>query len=328
MMRRLTAAVCLLLLVPCLWATGLKRIMVVDSYHAEYDWSRDYRMALQDVLRDKAELTFFQMDTKRLPKAQHAARAEAALRLIATEKPDLVITGDDAALKLVGARLAGSRLPVVYLGINQNPRSYLTGNHANVTGVLERPLIRRNILLMKSLIPTLKRALVLFDNDLTSQVIRDELFGGLDSMRFGDVDVDLVMATNYADWQQKIKSAPATYQAVWVGLYQALRDGAGNVVPDRQVIQWTAANSQRPVFGFWDFAIGPNKAAGGMVLSGHDQGVAAAIIAQNILFNHQQPDQIFPVNLGEGMLIFSKSALRRFNLTLPAHLAKDSRLVD
>ncbi|GGY06695.1 ABC transporter substrate-binding protein [Paludibacterium paludis] len=325
---RLPTILILLCAVLPLSAEPVKRILVIDSYHAEYAWSHDYREALAETLGPSVRLEFFQMDTKRLPHPMHEVRAREALHRIEADKPDLVITGDDAALKYVGARLAGRALPVVYLGINRNPRDYLPGNPANVTGVLERPLIRRNILIMKQVVPDLKRALVLFDSDLTSEVIREEMFADHGSLRISDVDIDLVMASDFAQWQRLVRDAPGRYQAIWTGLYQTLRDTSGAIVPDARVIEWTAANSPLPLFGFWDFAVGANRAAGGLVLSGHDQGVAAARLAQNILFRHQAPGNLFPVTLGGGVLLFSRAALARHRLVLPSSLQKDSRFVD
>lgn len=310
-----------------LWAAP-KQVLVVDSYHADYAWSRDYHLAIQQVLGDKAVLTFFQMDTKRLPRELHEARAAEALRLIDSMKPDLVMVGDDAALRYVGARLAGSALPVVYLGINNNPRLYLNDHAANVTGVLERPLIRRNVSLMQRLVPGMKRALLLFDSDLTSDVIRAELFASQNTLRSGTVEIDMVRVTSYADWQRRVLEAPAQYQAVWAGLYQTLRDASGKVVPDNQVIEWTAQNSKLPLFGFWDFAVGAQRAAGGLVLSGRDQGRLAAGMAADILFRGRTPASLFPLSVDSGDLLFSRAALQRFGLVVPPSLQKQAHFIE
>jgi len=53
-------------------------ILVVESYHAEYDWDESYTQALKEILGKDYKLEFFRMDTKRLPPEKHPAMADAA----------------------------------------------------------------------------------------------------------------------------------------------------------------------------------------------------------------------------------------------------------
>ena len=303
-------------------------VLLVNSYHAGYAWSQAWRTALTASLGSRVQLVYTELDSKRQPRDTLEPRAAQILVQIQRLQPDLVLVADDAALRFVGARLAGSATPVVYLGINQNPRHYLQEHAANVTGVLERPLVRRNVSLMRQLVPGMQRVLLLFDNDLTSEVIQEELFGRASTLQDGKVQIDLVRAIDYADWQRQVSQAPGRYQAIWTGLYQTLRDANGKVVPDSEVIAWTAANSTLPLFAFWDFAVGADKAAGGLVLSGADQGRLAAGLVQQILFQRRQPGSLFPLNGGGGQLLFSRGALQRFGLQLPAAWAGQVRLIE
>src|SRR5438046_2245959 len=96
-------------------------IFVVESYNVEMKWDVSYKEALQESLGKKYKLEYFQMDTKRLPKDQHAAMADKAWAMYLALHPVLVILGDDAALKFLAQRLGATATPVVYLGINNNP---------------------------------------------------------------------------------------------------------------------------------------------------------------------------------------------------------------
>lgn len=325
-MTRHLAGLCLAFLFSLSQATPV--VMMVDSYHAGYAWSQAWRSAFMSTLGNKVQYVSQELDSKRLPRDTLESRAAQVMLHIQRQQPDLVLVADDAALRFVGTRLAGSRTPVVYLGINQNPRHYLQDQVANITGVLERPLIRRNISLMHQLVPGMTRVLLLFDNDLTSEVIQEELFGRASSLQDGRVQIDLVRAIDYADWQRLVRQAPGRYQAVWTGLYQTLRDGSGKVVPDDEVMTWTAANSKLPLFAFWDFAVGPDKAIGGLVLSGSDQGKLAAGLVQQILFQQRLPGSLFPLNGGSGQLLFSRAALQRSGLSLPPAWASQVRLIE
>ncbi|MEO4028569.1 hypothetical protein ABH313_11065, partial [Chromobacterium vaccinii] len=83
-----------------------KKVFLLESYHSDYQWDHDYRAALYEKLSGRCELAVYTLDSKRLPREQVLIRAEEARKRIAAFQPDLVIVGDDAALQLVGSKLA------------------------------------------------------------------------------------------------------------------------------------------------------------------------------------------------------------------------------
>ena len=326
-MKRRTA----LLLLACpaaSWATH-RRILVVESYHAEYIWDRDYRQVLQKMLGGRYSLDFFEMDTKRLPADMHAAMAQKALAWIRDVRPALVILGDDAALHYLGEPLDMLNIPVVYLGINGNPRNYGQMKFKNITGVLERPLIKRNIVFMQRIMPSLRKVLVLFDNDLTSRLTYDEIFDGKPTIAIDGMQADLKLCKTLDDWKSSILSAPAAgYQATIAGLYHTLKQPNGKVADAEEVISWASANSQLPMFALWGFAVGQHKAVGGLVLSSKEQGRVAAGIALAILEQGVKPSERLPVTARQGDFVFSKAELARFKLVLPPEVAAQAQLLD
>lgn len=317
----------LLLACASAWAAP-KRVFVVESYHSEYPWDQDYRRALQERLSPRCELAFYTLDSKRLPGDQVRQRAEEALQKIRAFNPDLVIVGDDAALQKVGRVWALQGKPVIYLGINNNPRNYFDTTPPNISGVLERPLILRNIFELGRSIKGMRRALTMFDSDLTSRIIRDETFVGRDSIRLGDIDVDISLTDSFAAWQQKVLDAPKQYQAIWIGLYFTLRDKNGKVVDGAEVLRWTEAHSKLPLFAFWNFSVGKGKTAGGLVLTGYEQGKEAAAMANAYLFGGKPLSGLFPVTPSEGEYLFSRSELARYGITLPEKVRARSRWLE
>ena len=125
--------------------------------------------------------------------------------------------------------------------------------------MLERPLILRSVFELGKAVKGLRSALVLFDDDLTSRIIRDETFVGRDSMLLANIHVDLALTGSYAEWQRRVQGAAGRYQAIWVGLYFTLRGADGKVVPEDEVLRWTAAHAKLPLFAFWDFAVGRTR---------------------------------------------------------------------
>lgn len=321
--------VCLLLWLPFACRAGQETILVVESYNVEMAWDVAYKKALEETLGERYKLEYFQMDTKRLPRAQHAAMADLAWARYEQLNPAMVILGDDAALKYLCDRLGATATPVVYLGINNNPREYFDPQrYRNITGVLERPNMKRSIALVRRLLPKARRALVLFDTDTTSQVVRREVFGDQDSLDVSGIQVDLKLAGNWEEWQREVINARGKYDLVFIGLYQALHDREGHSVNTRdEVARWTSANAPVPTFGFWDWAVGADKTAGGLVLHGYDQGKAAGEIALRIL-GGTPPSAIYPVTADRGRFYFSRKQLQRWGLALPPDLAPGAQLTE
>lgn len=118
------------------------------------------------------------------------------------------------------------------------------------------------------------------------------------------------------------------YQSIVAGLYQSLKGFGNIVVDDELVITWTSKNSTLPVFAFWDFSVGKEKALGGLVLSGDEQGSVAASLIKDILEKNKAISSIDPVTTPNGSLFFSRNQLERFKLSLPASMKEQTRFVD
>nr|WP_314898977.1 hypothetical protein [uncultured Deefgea sp.] len=290
-------------------------VMVVESYHPENGWDREYLQGLRSKLDGVAELDYFAMDTKRLPTSEHLQQADLAFSVIRQRKPDLVVLGDDAALALLGERLARMKMPVVFLGVNADPKRYFPGLWpARVTGVLERPRYQQNVDLIRTVHGADSRILVLLDQDRSSFILQDDR----KKLKLRGVEVALV--GTFAAWQAKVKNANQHYDAILLGTYHALTAADLKHVDAEMVMQWTSEHSPIPLFGFWDFAIGRQAAAGGMVLSGFEHGAAAGKMARSLL---QMPQANMPIQLSSpGHLVFSRAQVARWQLKVSPSLQK------
>ncbi len=305
-----------------------KKVLVIESYHSTYPWDASYLQGLQETLGSIAKIETFQMDTKRLPKTSYQAQADKAWKVFQDTKPDMVILGDDNAFKYMAKKIDNTNTPIVFLGINSNPRSIGLSEMKHVTGILERPLFKRNIIeLQKIMGGKMNSVLVLFDSGNTSKAAVESAFHDKTTVNIDGIKVHLKMIGNFDDWRQIIKSAPTRYDAVVVGLYHTLVDASGKHIPADEVLAWTSSNSKIPLFAFWDFAVGKGKTAGGLVLFGKVQGQQAGETAKKI-FAGAQPESILPAIAKKGRYYFSKSELKRYNLKLPAEIEKNAELVD
>lgn len=296
-----------------------KNILIIESYHLGYKWDESYIKGIKEGLKGLGhKITLFEMNTKRLPSSKHQAMSDKAWQLYLQTKPDMVILGDDNAVKYLIKRLSTTKTPVVFLGLGENPRKYSVNKYKNVTGVLERPLFRRNITKISQIINNKKASfLLLFDNGTSSMIAANDAFKGKLDLNWLTYKIKVRNLGTFANWKTHILNAKKNgHHAVIIGGYHTLVDKKNKKVLAKDVIEWTSKNTQLPVFAFWDFAIGPKKIIGGLVIDGHDQGIAAANIVRKI-FNGKSPQDIFPITPNTGHYSFSKSQLKRWKLNLP-----------
>jgi ABC-type uncharacterized transport system substrate-binding protein len=257
------------------------------------------------------------MDTKRHPDDNFDKIAEQALAFYKKIKPDLVVLGDDNAINYLANEIASQGTPVVFLGMNENPRHKGLVGHPKITGVLERPLLKRNISEMSQLMGGIKKALVLFDSSNVALTAIEDEFKTQTDLRVGQTRVNSQLIGDYSLWQEAVLNARKNgYEAIFIGLYHTLVDADGKHVSEQTVLEWTSAHSPVPLFCFWEFAVGKGRAIGGLVLDGHDQGTKAAELVNAILAG-AQPKTLAPRAALRGEYVFSKHELARWQLTLP-----------
>jgi ABC-type uncharacterized transport system substrate-binding protein len=326
-MQKLVLAV-LAMLVAGFDASASCFISIVHSYHKEYAWEQSLTSGLLDTLPRNATLDHIYLDSKRLPKTQHAQQAEKALRQLEATPADLIILCDDNAAQYLGPQLKNRPTPVVYVGLNRNPRDYGLFPADNMTGVLERPLIKRSLHSMCRLVnPDDTRVLILFDSDSTSDAVLHEAFEGETCLQLGKVQVTIKQFELVSQWQNALLTAKADgFDTVYIGLYHTLRTRSGEHVPEEEVIAWANAHATVPIFAFWDFAVGKGRTIGGYVLSGRDQGLAGGEIASEILAG-TPPASIAPRSAKSGSYQFSMFELSRFGVTLPQKIRDESVLL-
>lgn len=199
-------------------------ILVIESYHYQHPWDASYRQALRQQLGKNNTLHFFYLDTKRIPKESFNEQANKAWNAYLAMNPNLVILGDDNAINLLALRITANNTPVVYLGMNGNPRRSGFYGVKNLTGVLERPLMKRNIHEMGQLVPNAKRALILFDDsDVSHTAIAAG--GNQNSLQLGNMTVDIKQINNYRSSGSRRWIRPRTTAIlIFVGLYPVLQN--------------------------------------------------------------------------------------------------------
>ncbi|WP_165313088.1 ABC transporter substrate-binding protein [Vibrio ziniensis] len=299
-------------------------ILVIESYHAEFGWDAGYRKGLIESLTPEHELTFFEMDTKRIPSREYENRAELAHQAYLQLKPDLVVVGDDNALSYMLPKLYQEPIPIVFLGINSNPRELLTqySGKAGVTGVLERPFFTKTMAGIGEVFDspnTKPKVLIMFDSGNTSKIAVRTIENQVPLIKQNlGIEAHVITLSTERAWHDAVMNAPRNgVSAIVVGLFQTLINSNGESVSSEALLDWTSKNSSVPLFGFWDFSIGKGKAAGGVILDGRSQGKQAGNIAREILEKGLDASTV-PIQAGhQGMDVYSPEEFKRLGLTPP-----------
>ena len=292
-------------------------ILVISSYHQSNLWDQSYSAGLQQYLKGEHHISHLYLDTKRQPHQDPERLVSQGMAAYQARKPALVVLGDDNAINYLAGEIAALGTPVVFLGMNENPRHKGLVGHPKITGVLERPLLKRNINEMSQLMGGLDKALVLFDSSNVSLTAIEDEFKTQTEFRVGQTLVNSQLIGDYGLWQEAVLNAKQNgYQAIFIGLYHTLIDEQGRHVDEQQVLAWASAHSPVPLFCFWEFSVGKGRAIGGLVLDGRDQGAKAAELVNAILAG-AQPKTLAPRAALRGEYVFSESELVRWRLTLP-----------
>ncbi|NRA15890.1 MAG: hypothetical protein HRU04_10355 [Oceanospirillaceae bacterium] len=307
-----------------------KKVLIIESYHQEFHWDANYSKGIKSILEGRASLYFFEMDTKRLSISEHQKRAEEAIARIDDLQPDIVMLGDDNALRLVGKAVLSREIPLVFLGINGNPRDYFDGIVPfGISGVLERPLLKRDLLLVKKINPEWKNILVLFDNSPTAKIYRDSpfFFAGNNHIEMLGLNIEIFLSNSYEEIQTKVKQAQIDKDVLFIGGLNALKDKRNQHIDSRTVIKWIYRQSEVPMFGFWKGTAGRDAAIGGYVIDGFSMGTQAARQVITILEGDSSLNRKIEWQK-HGRLILSQSGLKRWNIVIPNYLQEEAEYID
>lgn len=289
------------------------KILLIHSYHPEYDWVRDITAGAREALKEKpVDLEIFYMDTKRYTSREWMdAMGQQAREKIAQYGPDVVIVADDDAQAFVTRHYLNKRPSFVFCGVNGNPEDY--GFPAdNVTGILERFFINQSVDLLKKIIPSARKAVVIGEHSRTAigsfRYIQENL-RGLTITAYKLVN-DLPL------WQKRILEFRHQVDAIIISGYHTVqgKPGEGTLLPE-EVMRWTRENAGIPIVGLLDFAI-RDGALCGVVESAFEHGFEAGEIALRILAG-ERPSEIPIRTARKGISMVNMKAARALGIVIP-----------
>ncbi|MGB5276393.1 MAG: hypothetical protein WBO16_04470 [Gammaproteobacteria bacterium] len=197
------------------------KCVYISSYHKGYAWSDGVERGLLKSLRDKCDLTTFDMNTKRI-KDETAIRKAAleAKQLIDQTQPDVVIASDDSASKyLIVPYYKDAAIPFVFCGVNWTVEQY-GYPFSNVTGMIEVAAIEQMFDKAAAITGRINRAYYIGADTLTEKknLSRFEAAGQADR-----IELISRLVSSMSDW---IEAYEAAQQAdlIILGSHAGIRD--------------------------------------------------------------------------------------------------------
>lgn len=303
-------------------------LFVVHSYDEDFIWCHNIDRGLQTALRGlPVTIRTFHLDAKHdLDPASLKRKALAIAARIAAEKPQVVVAVDDAVQELlVVPHLRGNASPqVVFCGVNAPLVRY--GYPApNVTGVSERWHVRESLALLRMIVPTARRVVLLADGSETSGLFLADIRADLrQSGPYAVEDLSIRQVQTFQQWQQAVLASQQEADGLAFGLYFSLRDEvSGAVVPDDVVAQWTDTVNRLPTLGFADYVREHGQLCG-VLESAHEQGRVAGGMAR-LLFDPSLRAQTLPVRTNqEGIVFLNLKTAERLGVSVPFEIIQSA----
>lgn len=157
------------------------RVLFISSYSYGWDAVRLQMEGFASAIGTNITVDYEFMDTKRVEYsvAEQILYDKLADTMTLTEPYDVIVVGDDAALKFVLAYqdTLFSNIPIVFEGINDVELVESLADDPLITGVVEELSLVKNLDLALQLQPNATKVVAILDDSLTGQAEHDNYYG-------------------------------------------------------------------------------------------------------------------------------------------------------
>ncbi|UZP66534.1 hypothetical protein N1030_13070 [Desulfovibrio mangrovi] len=314
-------------------AQNAKRVFILHSYELEHVCGGPQHVG---VLRGLAEGGFtegvnlvamaFAMDTKRVNNTPELMRrqAEAAQEAIAAYKPDVLVTLDDNAFRMVGLAYANTDLPVVFSGLNVRPEKYAEKvpwldtreqpGH-NITGVLEKLHTLKALKVQRSILKKLDMVYVIADNSPTGEAaltqFREEMASEPHDFLWRHMVTD-----SWEEYQQLMLAACTDPEIDTIyPMALLLKDAKGKTYTAPEVLRWTTKVCRKPSIPI-NYSFVKLGVMGGVGVDFEHMGIQTGRIVARIL-NGEKPGDIGLQQAERYALVFNLARAKELGIVIP-----------
>ncbi|MFH7242573.1 MAG: ABC transporter substrate binding protein [Spirulina sp.] len=296
--------------------SDVARILYINSYHRGYAWSDGIEAGLSQRLaksEQPVELSIEFLDSRRFAYGRQIEFLAQAMAVKYNQyHPDLVVVSDNAAFDFAMKYRQDlfADIPIVFCGYN-NFRPKVLQGITNVTGVNEEIAIMETVEMALKIHPRTERLVfIVSTGEESSKRIKDVAEKTIFPVLRQRFEVVVLADASIEEIQDRLASLPPNTLVFLSG--QTSTQGAGRALTPAENGRMITRVSPFPTYTFWDFHLGEG-AIGGRIITGPDQGEAAAELVLRILAGEAADD--IPVLMTTPTRdIFDYSVMRNFGL--------------
>ncbi len=259
------------------------RVLFISSYSYAWDTVQMQMEGIRDGLGNGVVLDYEFMDTKRVDdeEALRLFHDGLAYRLSKLEPYDVVILGDDAALKfaLEYREELFQDIPLVFEGVNSEELARKAVAEPAVAGVIETLSVAENIELGLRINPSAKKVVAIVDDTLTGEAVRQGLNQYMESnpeMEYSEINSSQ-LTTPYL--KLALKSVNKNSILIYITMTE---DADGKKYTSFEAVKMIAEHASVPALRMVEGGIGEGL-LGGNVVSMYKSGELAAQLAKEIM---------------------------------------------
>lgn len=307
-----------------------RNVLVLHSYHKGLSWTEKVVSGIDSGFENdrtsagQIKLFYEYMDAKRFDDPGYQELLVPILKYKAQRvRYSLVIAVDDPALNFLLKHRDDifGEVPVVFCGVNfYSPQ--LLKDQTLYTGVVEAFAAKDTIDLALKFHPGTKEFVVVGDDTVTSRANNRVIQSVEPEYKERGIQFRYLTDAHLEEYRRTIESL-SSGSVVLAMLFN--RDAAGRFYTYEEAFDRYAAHATVPIYTYWDFYLG-RGAIGGRIISGRNQGEAAARLALRILDGVAVRD-VPVVTESPNEFIFDYNELIRRDISV-ADLPRGSRVLN
>lgn len=305
---------CLVFMMPItsVQATTTKNILFLSSYTYEWPSTKGQIKGYESIMDGKANTHYYFMDTKNVAIDIADKRTYGAVtQLMKTQKYDLIVIADDAALGFATKYHDElfANVPMVYSGINNANNAQLAHQkYKNMTGLIETYPIADTIKIASKIQTDAKNVVAILDDTLTGKGAYDQFMAvksQFPSLKFSTLDTSLLT-------KKEIQNQVSHYTDDTILLYLLVsEDKEGNTYSFYDGVSLFYKAAKIPIFHADESGVGDGL-FGGCLISYTKMGKMAGNMVEKI-FKGTSPSSI-DVKTMPSVYMFDENLVKKYSI--------------
>lgn len=293
-----------------------KRVLFISSYTESYEGVPLQSQGIIDVLSPEGvNVDIEYMDTKRIKSQENLDLFYQVLKFkLANVQPyDAIIVGDDSALQfaLQYQTELFSKLPIIYLGINDIDTAVTAGKDPYITGVIEETSLKDNIELALKFNPDASKIIAIVDNTTTG--IGDQAQFYANETLFPNLAFSTLISSDFTFEQiaDQLESIGEDTILLYLSMYS---DKSGTYLTVSEAAQFISSHTYVPVYRASVGGVGQGILGGKMVNFVESGQIAANMVLK--IFRGTPVQDIEVITESPNYYVLDYNMLQKYNINL------------